>query len=183
MRSDPRIKKDFRKKYFSVLCFFMMTQMNCIVDECENSYSGDQKVLDVSIANARNDGKSPEVFNGNSLSHKIYAIQYKQVTSSNDPDYCYSREKIIYKIKIISKHHFNDDYPANSDITSAFKILNGTQDYPVPIVNNISLSGTNYILLYERPSLDTLQKFYVYSLNYFDEVLFVDSTNAIMITR
>jgi len=168
---------------YCIVILVTLFSSGCYKDDC--TYNPTKLTYVNNTINVINNfGKSPQVFNGDSISFKTYGISFKlNFIQSVDPDEC---NWIPYNapdyVKIITLNNFNNSYPAKANITSAFSLLNKTDDLPKDLSTN-GLGKYNYFLLNESPLKDTLQQFILISFDRYNDTASVDTTRAILIKR
>lgn len=131
-----------------------------------------------------NSGRSPISFKGDVAEAKSFGI-YIQLEFQNkhqDPDVCiYESGDVPRSFKVFTVYNFSPTYLANSEITSAFTLLNSSINYPAPLIN-ASVREINYLLLNTLPTKDTTQQFIIYGYRDF-RLVSTDTTRAIVISR
>ena len=158
-----------------------MLSSGCYKDDC--SYNPTRLTyVNNTIDIVDNFGKAPQIFNGDSMSYKTFGIYFRlNFLETIDPNDCYwMPDNAPNKIKLFTIYNFNSNYPANSNITSAFTLLKKTDEVPGDLTTNY-LGKYNYFLLNESPTKDTLQQFIIISFNSYNDTVSVDTTRAILL--
>lgn len=160
--------------------FFIAAILSVIA--CEPCRHEEHVYIGNSIDLLDNAGRSPISLKGDEAKAKSLGIYIQFEYDMVDPDVCiYGTGDIPTTFKVFTIHQFNAFYLANSEMSSAFTLLNSKLKYPVPLTNAI-LRDINYLLLNVAPTKDTIQQFIINGYRN-DLLISSDTTRPIIINR
>lgn len=169
------------KKHLTlILSIVIYVTISSCIDPCDFEYL---EYIGSSIDEVDNSGAKPIRLNGNTIKSKSFGIYYQlDFKTLKNPNACIiESDKTPTSLKIYTVNKFNYIYPAGAEMTNAFKILNSKNAYPVSLIN-AKIKYNNHLLLYDSPSIDTLQQFVING--YRDGVLISsDTSHSIIIKR